>query len=366
MFTDAELQTHRLTNLGSLSAGVAHDLNNLFSGALTFTAMLQSKVTDREQLNYLHLIEKTLNKATHLTNGILDFIAEEDQEVQPINPLLSVRDTANMFRRTLRPGIELDLTLPAKNHPVQIRRGELCQIVLNLLVNARDAIGEAGKIRVTGIYQPKQDPLTFALKVEDTGGGIEEKDLEQIFTQFFTTKDKSEGSGLGLAIVKQLVEQRGGRIQVQSNPGEGACFSLTFPVTTIKESKRMSEHAPSIVLFELTPESESPLAQMLQSHDHSVMISTDPKKPFGPSSPKLAILNLLSCTDAAELLWKDLRQRHPGIRTLICAQGLPKKPWGSLSEVSFLEKPFSPELFERTVHRLLDKRGSTEADPSLN
>jgi two-component system cell cycle sensor histidine kinase/response regulator CckA len=241
--TDGELQTHRLTNVGALSAGVAHDLNNLFSGALTFSTLLRNKLTDPDQLSYVHLIEKTLHRATSLSNGVLEFLAEHTSDPQPVSPLNTVRDTVYMVQRTLNKSINISVSLPSKSFPILAKRTDLMQLTLNLLINARDAVGDEGEITVTGKYRPRDNPDHFILKVSDNGVGIPDKDLQKIFDPFYSTKEKDEGSGLGLTIVQQMANQMGGKIQASSTEGSGTEFTVTIPVF---QKRGRPQPAPSL------------------------------------------------------------------------------------------------------------------------
>ena len=229
------LQNHKLVNVGALAAGVAHDLNNLFTGAMTFARMLKSKLEDPQQQGHLILIEKTLNRATHLSHEIINFLREDETTLLPMDPLGCIRDISYMVERTLSKEITLSLSLPSKGYPILIKRSELCQVILNLLVNARDAIKESGEIQVRSYFEPQKNPTFFTLKISDSGQGISTKEISKIFQPFYTTKGEAKGTGLGLSIVQKIIQERGGSVTVESNPEKPTCFTIRLPVVPQKK-----------------------------------------------------------------------------------------------------------------------------------
>ncbi len=224
------LHAHRLTTLGALTTGVAHDLNNLFTSALTFNQMLQEKATSSYEKSHLHLIEKTLFKATHLANGLLDFAKNEEQAAYPVDPIPCLRDLTQMIDRVTPKEVNLELSLPTRSYPIIIRPRELCQVILNLLVNARDAIEGDGTIQVEASYFPPRNPEKLVMTITDNGTGIQPADEDRIFDPFFTTKKPGDGTGLGLSIVKKIIEDYHGEIIATSYPGEHTRFTITFPI----------------------------------------------------------------------------------------------------------------------------------------
>ncbi len=223
------LRDQRLMAVGTLAAGAAHDLNNLFTSLRSFTHLLNEKVQEPKLLNYIHLIERILDRATEMTNGILRTVREEDEAVEPQDPLRCIRDVSSLVRRTLPNQMVLILSMPQTSYPVKVRQTELTQVLLNLLINARDALSGHGVIKVAACFDPAEDPTHLQLSVTDNGCGIPEADVERIFEPFYTTKRTTGGTGLGLSVVRRLVERADGTIAVQSRPGE-TVFVVKLPV----------------------------------------------------------------------------------------------------------------------------------------
>lgn len=223
------LQNHKLVNVGALSAGVSHDLNNLFTGMSAFTHLLRSEIHDPKLLRYLTTIEETLEKSSRLTESVTDFLKEEKEQSTPGYPVQTLRDILYLVQRTLNPKIRLQILLPGEDYPVNARRSELSQLFLNLLINARDAITNDGVIGVQAQFNPESDPDKFFLRIEDSGVGIPEDKEKFIFDPFYTTKGAQGGTGLGLSVVQSIIHRAGGSISCSPNTPQGTVFQVTLP-----------------------------------------------------------------------------------------------------------------------------------------
>ncbi|MCB1136199.1 MAG: HAMP domain-containing histidine kinase [Chlamydiia bacterium] len=224
------LQEHKLVNLGAISAGIAHDLNNLLTGMGTFTHLLRAEIHDRKLLKYLSTVEKTIEKSSKLTQSITDYLREDQSYAPVVDPVQCLRDIVYIVRRTLRKQITISTCVPTDSHPVGVKRSELNQVYLNLLINARDAIPARGNISVRASFEPFGAAQEFVLSVEDTGEGIPPEREALIFDPFFTTKAQSGGTGLGLTVMYSIVRKAGGSIKVESEPGIRTCFTIRLPL----------------------------------------------------------------------------------------------------------------------------------------
>lgn len=224
------MRQQRLMAIGALAGGAAHDLNNLFASVRSFTHLLDEKISDPKLLDYVHLIDRTLDRATELTSGILSSLREEPEGQHSANPLPCIREISSMIKRCLPSSVTLILALPDGGHPVGLTHTDLAQVLLNLLVNARDAVDGSGSIKVLGRYLPAENPTYLELEVCDDGPGVPPEILSQIFEAFYTTKGEAGGSGLGLSIVSQVVAKGGGSIECDSVPGN-CCFRIRLPIT---------------------------------------------------------------------------------------------------------------------------------------
>ncbi|MCP3969586.1 MAG: response regulator [Rhodobacteraceae bacterium] len=235
-------QAQRLETVGQMTGGVAHDFNNLLSVILGNLELLQDNFEGADQQD---MIEKAIHatlRGADLTRKMLSYArrAPLDPTVLDLNVTLSEMD--NWMRRTLPANIDIDLQLGPRLWPVEADRASTESAILNLIINARDAMPRGGALTVKTANtvfddrQPKSvdlSPGTYVvLTVRDTGTGIPENDVERVFEPFFTTKDPGESSGLGLSMVHGFMNQTGGAVRITSEPGRGTSVSLFFPTAS--------------------------------------------------------------------------------------------------------------------------------------
>jgi PAS domain S-box-containing protein len=220
------LLRERLASLGLLAAGVAHEINTPLTGISSYAQMLQEETADGHPWRpVLAKIEAQTRRASGIANSLLDLARPERRSFEPLDWNETVREAVQLAEPSLRGGdVRLDLDLGPDPLPVTGHRGKLQQVVLNLLLNARDAVGESGRIRIA----TRSVGDRAVLEVADDGVGIAEEDLPRIFDPFFTTKARSKGTGLGLSISYGIVRDHGGRIEAASGEG-GTRFTVTLP-----------------------------------------------------------------------------------------------------------------------------------------
>lgn len=236
----AQLQhAQKLEALGLLAGAVAHDFNNVLSAIRGYSEMLARETSGRSAEHVQELL-KAADGAASLTRQLLTFSRREPPEVVPVELSTFVRDTSTMFRRLIGSGIAFE----CETSPVValVDGGRLQQVLLNLIVNARDAMPDGGTLRIvtrrvelderSASRHVEAKPGSYALvAVEDTGHGIDRAVRERMFEPFFTTKPSGIGTGLGLSTVYGIVRQHGGFIAVDSAPGEGTTFAVYLPAS---------------------------------------------------------------------------------------------------------------------------------------
>ena len=252
-------QSQRLESLGQLAGGVAHDFNNLLAVMLNYTAFVAEEVADAAAGDpsgrwaaARHDIEQVIRagqRATELTHQLLAFGRREVVRPQVLDLNVVVREVEQLLERTLGEHVQLHTDLVVEPWPVLADPGQLTQVLVNLAVNARDAMSEGGTLTISTVNR-MLDPADAAahpalsagrhveLRIADTGAGIPPEIAERIFEPFFTTKPKGQGTGLGLATVYGIVTQAGGSIVMRSAPGAGTAFTMLFPAT---------DRAPAVV-----------------------------------------------------------------------------------------------------------------------
>lgn len=240
---DQLFQSQRMEALGHLAGGVAHDFNNLLTSILGYSqlALLDDSLPPEQQAN-LRSIEDAGRKAATMTKHLLAFSSRQTLQLTPIDVKQTVREFADVLFRLIPEDIEIAFTAPPDRVVALSDHGHLEQIVMNLALNARDAMPEGGRLELdVDLAVLDQDLTTGAalaeatrfavITVADSGDGMSAEVQSTAFEPFFTTKDRSKGTGLGLAIVHGIVRQHGGHIELESREGEGTTFRVYLPAT---------------------------------------------------------------------------------------------------------------------------------------
>jgi PAS domain S-box-containing protein len=234
-------QAQKMEGIGRLAGGVAHDFNNLLTVIAGYSGLLEEKLSiDDPRLEYARQITRASGQATSLTKQLLTFSRKQLIKPKPLDINVLVSGMEHMLQRLVREDIEVITALEPYLGMVKADADQMSQILINLAANARDAMPEGGKLCVrTANVELRQGPATaenkalsgpaVLLAVSDTGVGMSYATRQSIFEPFFTTKEKGRGTGLGLATVYGIVKQNNGLIEVQSEPGKGATFSIYLP-----------------------------------------------------------------------------------------------------------------------------------------
>ncbi len=221
------LRQERLASLGLLAAGVAHEINTPLTGISSYAQMLLEECpADDPRRHALEKIELQTNRAAEITGSLLNLARPEDTGLERVECEDTMREVVQLFKPQIRGrGIDLKLNIETGLPAIPGHKGKLQQVLLNLLMNARDALDSGGTIKLQGRSRNGK----IEMLVEDDGVGIAEEDLDSIFDPFFTTKGRGRGTGLGLSITYGIVQEHGGEIHVESHPGEYTRFRVELP-----------------------------------------------------------------------------------------------------------------------------------------
>ena len=234
-------QAQKMESIGRLAGGIAHDFNNLLTiitGNLALVlARLPADSPDRE---LLEITESSAWRAADLTRQLLGFSRQTGVSCKPLSLPICLRETLSILERTLSPTVVVEMMTGPEVWLVEADANQMNQVLMNLCLNARDAMPGGGRIVIAVQnrliapeqvgYHPQGWPGEFVeLSVHDNGEGIAPKDLPRIFDAFFTTKANAQGTGLGLALVAGIVEEHQGWIECSSDVGAGTCFSVYLP-----------------------------------------------------------------------------------------------------------------------------------------
>lgn len=375
--------SQRMESLGQLAGGVAHDFNNLLTVITGFTELVLQRLgsTDPPR-SYLEEITKAGERASALTRQLLAFSRRQvlAPEVLDLNGV--VADAEQMLRRVIGESVELRTHLSPDLWPVKADRGQLDQVILNLAVNARDAMPHGGCLTIETAnvvldegYARHHAPLTAGpfvqLTASDTGMGMTPEVQAHIFEPFFTTKGPGKGTGLGLATVYGIVKQSGGYIWVYSEPDHGATFKIYLPRE--KDGAPAEAAAPALALaapggtetilvVEDDPQIRSLVRGVLDASGYSVLEARrgEEAERLGTQHPgpiHLLLTDVVMPGLPGRELAQRLTARHPGLRVLfmsgytdqvVVEQGMIE------ARAPFLQKPFSPEALRRKLREVLD------------
>jgi len=365
-------QAQKLESLGLLAGAVAHDFNNLLSAIRGYSELLTRETTGRSA-EHAQEVLKAADGAASLTRQLLTFSGREVAEAPPVEIGGLVRDTSAMFRRLIGPAVAFECDV----EPVvaQVDTGRLQQVLLNLVVNARDAMPNGGRLRIAtrpvAVDEATADrhvdarPGSYALiAVEDTGTGIERSVRERMFDPFFTTKPPGVGSGLGLSTVYGIVRQHGGFIAVESAPGEGTRFCVYLPASNLEPAapqqaaERRQSAGGAVVLVEDDPVVRELVREMLVQTGHDVFATADPEDALrhveAGRSCDLLVTDLTLPKLTGVQLVERARTARPNLRALFMS-GLLADPesFARHSGEHVVAKPFSIEEFLAKVGEAL-------------
>ncbi len=375
-------QAAKLESIGKLAGGIAHDFNNLLTGIMGYTELALMQAESPSIKSDLEQVMKLSERARNLIRQLLAFSRKQALSPQSLNLNELVSDMSKMLKRIIGEDVDLEF-LPDPRlwntfaDPVQVE-----QIVMNLVINARDAMPDGGKLTIETKNmdlgpeyimrhpQVKEGPYVM-LAVTDTGKGIEKGIIEHIFEPFFTTKELGKGSGLGLSTVYGIVKQHKGFIWVYSEPGIGTTFKVYLPRiekevkqdTISYDKKRLNGKGNETILL---VEDEGPVRRVAER-----ILTEHGYKVFSADSPDKAIHLFNTHKDSIDLLFTDivmpgmngkelymrLSREKPDLKVLYMSgytENVIVRHGVLDSEVNFIQKPFTPETLGQKVRWTLD------------
>lgn len=250
------IHAQRIDSIGNLAGGVAHDFNNILTSILGSTAIMKRKMRKANTwYHFVDIIETAAKRGAGLTRQLLTFARKSTVQFRPIIVNDIIEETLHLFERSVDKKIEVRKELSSETSIINGDDGQIQQALLNMLINARDALPDGGVITVRSerVQSDKQQRGAFgevksgefaSIAIADTGVGMDRAVQQRIFEPFFTTKDQGKGTGLGLSVVYGVVNGHGGFITVQSEPGKGSQFTMFLPLLTDTEKlRRVAKHA---------------------------------------------------------------------------------------------------------------------------
>ncbi|MFW6012370.1 MAG: ATP-binding protein [bacterium] len=386
------LQAQRLEAVGRLAGGVAHDFNNLMTVMAGYSDLcLMTLPEDSPERKHLEEIKHAGERAAGLARQLLAFSRMQVLKPEVFDLNVVVERTERMLRRLIGEDVRLTTRLASDLPPVEADPGQLEQVVVNLAINARDAMPRGGELAIeTGcatLTQQDGERFGFAvvpgdyllLTVRDTGTGMPPEVREKVFEPFFTTKERGRGTGLGLSTVYGIVKQTGGYILIDSFPARGTTVDVYLPRAREAQPsssahrdggrERVARVAPRRRQTILVVEDEEPLrrllVEILARHDYAVVEASGGRQALElcarhDGSLDLVITDVVMPDMQGPRLERELAKRHPGVQVLLISgyAGKTVVRQGELAqERPFLQKPFDQETLLRTVRNVI---GATE------
>jgi two-component system, cell cycle sensor histidine kinase and response regulator CckA len=370
-------QAQKMEAVGRLAGGIAHDFNNLLTviRGQTQLMLLDLPPGEEELREGLQDVERAVERAANLTRQLLAFSRQQVQQPQVLDLNAVVEDVARMLQRLIGEQVALELSLDTRLLPVWADPGQMEQVLLNLAVNARDAMPEGGRLRLATRNVERREGRFALLEVADTGVGMDDRVRERMFEPFFTTKPQGKGTGLGLAMVYGIVQQSEGFIEVESTPGAGTTVRLALPhterVAHDREGGRvLAEPAPgrgTVLLAEDEPAVRQLARRVLARAGYTVLEAEDGQAALETAeraSPALDLLltDLIMPRMGGRELARRLREERPTLRVLYMSGYADSDRELELSSTeAFLEKPFNPVALTAKVDALLRAAGPLQA-----
>jgi PAS domain S-box-containing protein len=375
---EALRQSQKMEAIGRLTGGIAHDFNNMLQGIAGSVEIARRRINEKriaDALRFLDTTRAAVDRAASLTHRLLAFARRQRLDPKPVNPDSLIAGMAELIRRTMGPGIRVELNLRDGVWGVLCDPNELESALLNLCINARDAMPEGGKLSIatndvhlcaTDIAgQEEAVPGDFvAIAIADTGEGMSPGVMARVFEPFFTTKPLGQGTGLGLSQVYGFVRQSNGVIQIESAPGQGTTVRLSLPrhdnaeiaaAQTRQPAPEPAQTGETVLLVDDEDGVRQSAAEHLRELGYTVLEAED-----GP-----AALRILDTTPRLDLLVTDVglpngmngrqvseavRQRRPGLPVLFIT-GYAGSTLAPGTEI--VRKPFDLDTFAQRIQSLL-------------
>ncbi len=361
------LRAQRLESVGMLAGGIAHDLNNVLAPILMAVGLLQQRADSPEMRHLLGVLETSAQHGAGLVRQVLAFARGVEGERAALQPHLIVRDVVQLLSETLPRAIAIETDMPTDLALVHTNSTQLSQVIMNLCVNARDAMPQGGRLVIRGrnvtvdaamvAANPGAQPGPHVLiAVADSGSGIPPEVIERIYDPFFTTKTIGKGTGLGLSTVLGIVKSHGGFLQLKSEVGRGTEFSLYFPAASTPAAERIAGpvaplpagHGETILVIEDEEAVRTVVRDLLRSRGYRVLLASD-----GPAGLEIyrrqgkeiraVLTDMMMPAMQGEEVVRELRRLNPDIRIVAMSGMLGER--GSEDDASgrlaFVPKPMT-------------------------
>jgi PAS domain S-box-containing protein len=382
------IRSQKMESLGQLAGGIAHDFNNILGILAGSLDILQNHAVDEKLKNLATMAMDTVERGSDIVKRLILFGKPEETELVPVSLPLVIDESIRILEHTLEKNIYIKKNIDDPNAVIMGNKEQLLQVLLNICVNARDAMPAGGvldirlettdesylKERFTDVKEKEY----IALHLTDNGLGMDENTKDHMFDPFFTTKEREKVTGLGLSIVHGIVNRHNGLIDVQSSPGHGTTFSIFLPLAPLPERSSLATQEKSevkggeekILIVEDEENLRQVLRELLQPLGYEVLEAQDGAEAmdlFKEKAPwiDLVILDLGLPGISGELVFREMTEIKPEANILIASGYLDHSMKSELYKSGvkeFIQKPYSLKDVALTVRRVLDSRQRETAD----
>jgi PAS domain S-box-containing protein len=379
------LRAQRLESIGTLASGVAHDLNNILTPILMCAQVLRDNLSEEDRQSAISLIEESAQRGAGVVKQMLTFARGVEGERVLIKPSHLIEEMVDIARKTFPKSIDISSRYPDDLWPIEGDPTQLHQVLLNLSVNARDAMPNGGALVIWAenfnvdehyaSMTPDAKPGEFvALRVSDTGTGMPRAMIDKIFDPFFTTKEIGKGTGLGLSTTLGIVKSHGGFISVYSEQGKGTTFKLFLPAATTQADFQQSKtsvvpihgNGELILVVDDEPNILGITKMILEKHRYDVVSASDGPEALAIFAQQMQSISLV-LTDVSMpymdgvALVRSLRKMRPDV-PIIASTGQSAEPsvaeFQALNVKNFLTKPYNTQQLLTTIHDTLESPAS--------
>ncbi|MBI4852770.1 MAG: response regulator [Acidobacteria bacterium] len=373
------IQAQKMESIATLASGIAHDLNNILSPVLMFLHLLRKKLTQPKDLKTITTIENTVKRGSDLVRQVLSLTRKNEANKERIDFYKLLTELKLLIRETFPKSINLNIDMEKNLSSVVGNNTEIHQVILNLCINARDAMPQGGQLVITvknvfidESYQLKNCDSGIGehvlISIADTGTGISPDNLDKIFTPFFTTKSSEKGTGLGLPIVLRIIKNHGGFINVNTEIELGSEFNIYLPVYKQTTAERLQITEEEIIAGQgetiLVVDDEETLRELtkmiLELYQYKVLTASngaDAVATYAINKDKVSlVITDLMMTDMEGLdAINALRKINPQLKIMVITGSVPTYLMEQFKEqnIPFLTKPFTAQKLLKNIHNLL-------------
>jgi two-component system cell cycle sensor histidine kinase/response regulator CckA len=374
------LRTQRLESIGTLAGGIAHDFNNLLNPILMSVKLLQMDRAEADRQRLLNVLQASAERGAEMVRGLLTFAGGADRQLEALSPETVIREVKAILDHTFPKNIRVEAAVAEGLWPVRADPTQFSQVLMNLCVNARDAMSDGGTLTISAENQRIDQRYAsqhadarlgphVLIAVADTGTGIAQDHIDKIFDPFFTTKEQGKGTGLGLSTALGIVKSHGGFINVYSEKGKGTRFALYLPALTDTEDESATTRSVDIptgqgeliLVVDDEPYIRETTMAALKAHNYRVLAACDGSEAVAlyrehGAEIRVVLLDMVMPILDGPATMEALRQLDPQVR-IIATSGL--RASGRVARAlavednTFLQKPYTDEQMLAALARVL-------------